>query len=204
MSATAETPVPTPSVLSRLSQPKPLIILILLMWVPLIIYVMFGHMIEDTKNIILMPAVPVTTPSEPEVEEAPWPRELAGVLAKVERGVDPTNGEVRRVGLYGRRNPEDARPLVLLGRVYMAKRWYSEALRKYRTALARHPEVAADATVRAHMLELVRVDATHGQAVQAIVAHFGADLRPDVVRAIQSEPDEDNRDRLTRLLDRLE
>ena len=60
MSATAETPVPTPSVLSRLSQPKPLIILILLMWVPLIIYVMFGHMIEDTKNIILMPAVPVT------------------------------------------------------------------------------------------------------------------------------------------------
>jgi peptide/nickel transport system permease protein len=60
MSATAETPVLAPSVLSRLSQPKPLIVLILLMWVPLITYVMFGHMIGDAKDIILMPAVPVT------------------------------------------------------------------------------------------------------------------------------------------------
>ncbi|WP_436640137.1 ABC transporter permease [Microbaculum sp. FT89] len=60
MSATAESPVATPSILARLTQPKPVIVLILLMWVPLIVYVMFGQMIGSSSRVVLLPAIPAT------------------------------------------------------------------------------------------------------------------------------------------------
>ena len=60
MSATADAPLPAPSVLARLSQPRILILLLALMWIPLVIYVMFGHNFEDTRDYVLIPAVPAT------------------------------------------------------------------------------------------------------------------------------------------------
>jgi peptide/nickel transport system permease protein len=60
MSVTAQAALPTPSILARLTKPKPLIVLLLLMWVPLVIYVMFGHIIGPIKDTILLPAVPAT------------------------------------------------------------------------------------------------------------------------------------------------
>jgi peptide/nickel transport system permease protein len=49
-----------PSVLDRLSRPKPLIALALLMWVPLTVYVMFGGQLDGYADTVLLPAVPAT------------------------------------------------------------------------------------------------------------------------------------------------
>jgi len=49
-----------PALLDRLSKPKPLVALALLMWVPLTAYVMFGGMLGDTASSVLLPAIPAT------------------------------------------------------------------------------------------------------------------------------------------------
>ena len=48
------------SLLKWASQPRVFIALLVLMWGPLLIYVMFGHKFESTKDIILLPAIPAT------------------------------------------------------------------------------------------------------------------------------------------------
>ncbi|MHA1524655.1 MAG: ABC transporter permease [Alphaproteobacteria bacterium] len=42
------------------SQPRVIIALVLLMWGPLLIYVMFGHKFDDAKDLVLLPAIPAT------------------------------------------------------------------------------------------------------------------------------------------------
>ena len=45
----------------RIRQPTALIGLVLLMWVPLTLYVMFGPFLSDTlKSFVLLPAIPAT------------------------------------------------------------------------------------------------------------------------------------------------
>lgn len=57
----AVTEIPSgPSALDRLSRPKPVIALILLMWVPLMAYVMFGQVIGGEARTVLLPAIPAT------------------------------------------------------------------------------------------------------------------------------------------------
>jgi len=48
------------SVIERLTRPRIIIGLILVMWLPLTAYVMFGQYLGATKNLILFPAVPAT------------------------------------------------------------------------------------------------------------------------------------------------
>lgn len=49
---------PRPGLLDRLSAPRPIIALILLMWVPLVLYVMFGQQIGALRDYVLLPAIP--------------------------------------------------------------------------------------------------------------------------------------------------
>ena len=51
---------PRRSLLARLTQPKPIIVLMLVMWLPLMTYVMFGRRLGDLENLILLPAIPAT------------------------------------------------------------------------------------------------------------------------------------------------
>lgn len=44
--------------LSRLSEPKPLLILLLLVWIPLTVYVMFGKALGNSADLVLIPAMP--------------------------------------------------------------------------------------------------------------------------------------------------
>jgi peptide/nickel transport system permease protein len=55
----AATP-PVPSLMERLRSPRALIVLVLLMWVPLTAYVMFGGPLGEAKNLVLWPAIPAT------------------------------------------------------------------------------------------------------------------------------------------------
>jgi peptide/nickel transport system permease protein len=56
--AVAEAPSPPLSPLKWLSRPRPLIVLMLLMWVPLTAYVMFGRQLGDLYPYVLIPAIP--------------------------------------------------------------------------------------------------------------------------------------------------
>ncbi|WP_349360592.1 ABC transporter permease [Stappia sp.] len=49
-----------PALLDRLSRPKPLVALALLMWVPLTAYVMFAGSLGDNASSVLLPAIPAT------------------------------------------------------------------------------------------------------------------------------------------------
>jgi peptide/nickel transport system permease protein len=51
---------PAPSLLARLAAPRAVIVLILLMWVPLTLHVMFGHLLGGARNLVLLPAIPAT------------------------------------------------------------------------------------------------------------------------------------------------
>ena len=57
----AVTEIPSgPSALDRLSRPKPVVLLFLLMWLPLMAYVMFGQRIGPDAKTLLLPAIPAT------------------------------------------------------------------------------------------------------------------------------------------------
>ncbi len=56
--STVQDVVPAPSLLKRLTQPRPIIILLLLMWLPLTASVMFGNLLGDARHTVLLPAIP--------------------------------------------------------------------------------------------------------------------------------------------------
>jgi peptide/nickel transport system permease protein len=51
---------PAPSLLQRLQTPRVLIVLVLLMWLPLTAYVMFGNQLGAARHQVLWPAIPAT------------------------------------------------------------------------------------------------------------------------------------------------
>src|SRR5918995_64544 len=60
MSTAIATTPPAPSLLGRLQTPRALIVLVLLMWVPLTAYVMFGNQLGAAKIQVLWIAIPAT------------------------------------------------------------------------------------------------------------------------------------------------
>jgi peptide/nickel transport system permease protein len=60
MATAVATAPPVPSLMARLNTPRVLIALIVLMWVPLTLHVMFGHMLGAARNLVLLPAIPAT------------------------------------------------------------------------------------------------------------------------------------------------
>ena len=43
---------------ARLAQPRAIVVLLLLMWLPLVAYVMFGRLLGDARTYVLLPAIP--------------------------------------------------------------------------------------------------------------------------------------------------
>jgi peptide/nickel transport system permease protein len=60
MATAVATAPPAPSLIARLNTPRVVIALIVLMWVPLTLHVMFGHMLGAARNMVLLPAIPAT------------------------------------------------------------------------------------------------------------------------------------------------
>jgi peptide/nickel transport system permease protein len=51
---------PSPALMARLTTPRTVLLLVLLMWVPLTLHVMFGPMLGAARNLVLLPAIPAT------------------------------------------------------------------------------------------------------------------------------------------------
>ncbi|MGH6918034.1 MAG: ABC transporter permease [Geminicoccaceae bacterium] len=60
MSTAIATARPAPSLMERLHTPRALIVLVLLMWLPLTAYVMFGGALGSARTMVLLPAIPAT------------------------------------------------------------------------------------------------------------------------------------------------
>jgi peptide/nickel transport system permease protein len=60
--ATAAIPTarPSRSLMARLTTPRGVLLLILLMWAPLTLHVMFGNALGTARNLVLLPAIPAT------------------------------------------------------------------------------------------------------------------------------------------------
>jgi peptide/nickel transport system permease protein len=56
--AVVAAPVPTTPILSRLTRPRPVVALLLLVWLPLVAYVMFGREFGALRPYVLLPAIP--------------------------------------------------------------------------------------------------------------------------------------------------
>ncbi len=54
---TAPLPVSEP-IFARLFKPRPIVALLLLIWLPLVAYVMFGRQLDDLRSYVLLPAIP--------------------------------------------------------------------------------------------------------------------------------------------------
>ncbi len=55
-----DTTMPAPTLVERLSRPRVVIALLLVMWAPLMTYVMAGRQLGDTADLVLLPAIPAT------------------------------------------------------------------------------------------------------------------------------------------------
>src|SRR5688572_1986333 len=51
-------PLPPRPLFARIAAPRPIVALVLLVWLPLVAYVMFGRQLGDLRDIVLLPAVP--------------------------------------------------------------------------------------------------------------------------------------------------
>lgn len=56
--AVVAAPAPVEPLFAKLRRPKPIVALIALVWIPLVLYVMFGRQLGDIRYYTLMPAVP--------------------------------------------------------------------------------------------------------------------------------------------------
>lgn len=58
--AVVTAPPPAAPIFARLTGPRRIVALLLLIWVPLVLFVMFGRQLGDLRNYVLFPAVPAS------------------------------------------------------------------------------------------------------------------------------------------------
>ena len=58
--AVVTAPPPAAPVFARLTGPRPVVVLLLLIWTPLVLFVMFGRQLGDLREYVLLPAVPAS------------------------------------------------------------------------------------------------------------------------------------------------
>ena len=51
-------PMPPRPIFARLAKPRGIVALLILMWLPLVAYVMFGRQLGDLKDYVILPAIP--------------------------------------------------------------------------------------------------------------------------------------------------
>ena len=56
--AVVAAPIPPRPILARLAQPRAVLILLLIMWLPLVAHVMFKRQLGDLQDLVLLPAIP--------------------------------------------------------------------------------------------------------------------------------------------------
>jgi len=117
---------------------------------------------------------------------------LTGSERRLPRGME---GELLR---YARRNPEDPRPHLLLGRSYGNGRALTDAVGEYRDAWERDPSVSRDASMKDHLVEASIANTSRLRAAARSLI-TSAYRRSEIESAIQARMGSANRDERRRL-----
>jgi serine/threonine protein kinase len=115
----------------------------------------------------------------------PWkddllPPELDGIPALANKGEPGDEPTVRRLREYSRFNENDARGLLLLGRLYMNRYWRTDALTQFQLAVERDPSARGAPEIMAALLELIVTGKATEPAEAFILRVYGREALPSI------------------------
>jgi serine/threonine-protein kinase len=117
--------------------------------------------------------------------EEPPPEPLRPYLRMVEQEhVFGDRAELRSLHMLARAMPEDPRPLLLIGHLYVAKGWYTEGMRRYERAYEVDPSSRGDPRMLATLVMLASRDSVGDHAADLLVEIYGAEARSALQMAI--------------------
>lgn len=142
-----------------------------------------------TRNAEALDEAARPGPRDPWSEPPPEP--LRPFLAKVEQGhVFDDRGEIRPLYALARAMPEDPRPLLLLGHLFVAKGWYTEGIRRFELAAERDPSARGDPRMLETLVDLAARESVGERAAEAIRTIYGAEALPAVDSAVDRYADQ--------------
>lgn len=161
------------------------------------------------------PSVPPTEPPEvpadgeraaardPWVEPAPEP--LRPFQEMVESGhVFEDRREIGPLYSLSLAMPDDPRPLLLLGHLFVARAWYSDAIARYERAYQLDASVRGDPRMLDALVELAARDSVGERATEALERIYGPEALDAVETAVEVHaPEPLTQLRLVQLRDRL-
>ena len=112
----------------------------------------------------------------PEPRPAPWDMHpqvplLESARAILDEGEVPGSEVINRLRAYSRGNRADPRPHLLLGRLFLAREWWSDALARLSIAYAVDPRFGADPDLRGG-LEALALRPELSTEAEALLAHI--------------------------------
>ena len=134
-------------------------------------------------------AVQGAAPSDP---RDPWadanlPPLLWEAHARVEAGQDIDDGTHADLLRQTHAEPRDARAHLLLGHVYAARLWRSDALARYEAAARTDPDVRHDPRMLANLVDMVAHRRVGDRAARAIEDIYGTEAVPAIDRVLASD-----------------
>lgn len=115
----------------------------------------------------------------------PWkddllPPELEGIPALANKGDPGDEPTVRRLREYSRFNENDARGLLLLGRLYVNRYWRTDALTQFQLAVERDPSARGAPEIMAALLDLIVIGKAAEPAEAFILRVYGREALPAI------------------------
>jgi hypothetical protein len=115
----------------------------------------------------------------------PWkddllPPELDGIPALANKGEPGDEPTVRRLREYNRFNENDARGLLLLGRLYMNRYWRADALTQFQLAVERDPSARGAPEIMRALLDLIVFGKAAEPAEAFILRVYGREALPSI------------------------
>jgi hypothetical protein len=128
-------------------------------------------------------------PDAPAAAGDPWadpdlPSVLWEARARVETGEDVDESMHAELMRATRSDPDDARPHLLLGHVYAARLWRSDALSRYESAVRIDRDARHDPRMLENLLALVAHRRVGARAAQDVETIYGVEAVPAIDRAL--------------------
>jgi len=135
---------------------------------------------------------------------APIPRPLKSIRDRLNHGLHPTPKALQPVHEFAADNPDDPRPLLLLGHAYAQLGWFSDSVERYVKAAHVDSTCRGDPQMLADLLAAVAHPTASRSAARAVRDIYGAEALPALDKAIKGAADDrEATGRLTRLRESL-
>lgn len=147
--------------------------------------------------------------NSPEVDPDadPWaevPRELAAYKQRIDEGGRLRRRQIGSLRSYASEHPDDARPLLLHARAYVAQGWLSQALPYFLRAFETDIRARNDPEMLADLIHMATTETLEQEAADAIRRIYGNEARTAVAKAVAEQSETPRRERLQRLVQTLE